>query len=184
VPKAKFNIGVFAGIINKTSGKLLLRRRTEEGSILPDKSFTGNWELPGGGVQEAEKISYAYLSQELTREVKEELGIDVRIDPMPDFYPAPFKGPNGYDLALVTAIFVDNAIVPNGDFIWVNPEELDQQAKDFIAPKKDQGIEARGLLSGYGKRMHCMALVILMRGIRGDYAVQAEKMLTEIQSNW
>ena len=46
--KISTTVGVFAGILDQTTGKLLLRQRVEEDSIIPGKSFKSNWELPGG----------------------------------------------------------------------------------------------------------------------------------------
>lgn len=182
--KALFTVGVFAGILNGAAGKLLLRQRDEEGSILPGRSFRGNWELPGGGVMDNEKISYGHLSRELERELKEELGIEIFISSTPAFYPAPFKGPKGCDLALVTPIILGSPISPRGGAIWVSPEELDRLARKFIAPNKQTGISGEGLLSGHGKRMHCMALAALSHSPNSQYAVEAASMLAEIQKSW
>ncbi len=99
--KVKATIGVFGGIINK-EGKLLLRRRTETSSIIPGKSFKGNWELPGGGVEVEDNMSYSHLAESLEREIYEELGIELSIDPMPAMYPV-FYG-KLQDLAMVVLI--------------------------------------------------------------------------------
>lgn len=185
--EARFTVGVFAGLIGP-NGKLLLRRRTEEGSIIPNQSFRGNWELPGGGVmeQDSPQISYDLLRRELIREVIEE--VDVKIDdlirPMPPFYPAPFKRGNGYDLGLVTPIILEVVPIVKGDHLWVDPDELNQLAREFIAAKKDPPVEGKGLLSGYGKRMHCMALATLAVSNNDEYASQAYRTLTEIQESW
>src|SRR3989344_5974117 len=132
--KAKFTVGVFAGIMRQ-DGKLLLRRRVETESIIPGQSFMGNWELPGGGVMQQENVSYALLSRELVREVKEETDIEIGelVSPMPNFYPAPFKGPNGYDLALVTSVELDQDPVVKGEHIWVSTEEINQLARELVA---------------------------------------------------
>lgn len=182
--KAKFTVGVFAGIM-RPDGLLLLQRRVEEDSIIPGQSFVGNWELPGGGVMEQESsISYALLSRELMREVIEETGLTITVDPMPTFYPTPFKGPNGYDLSLVTPVEIDYDLPTKGDHIWVSPENLNQLAREFIAPKKNPRVEAKGLLSGYGKRMHCMALAALTRSPNPIYSNDARQTLEEIQKSW
>jgi len=181
--RALFTVGVFAGILRGVDGRLLLRRRVEEGSILPGQSFKGCWELPGGGVQDLEKISYAYLSRELERELREELDFRLQLDPMPAFFPAPFKGPKGYDLALVTPILMIETAVFKGETIWVSPSELEQLAREFVAPNRQTGADGKGLLSGYGKRMHCLALAAF--SLRGSgHAKQAASMLVEIQKTW
>ena len=183
--KAKFTVGVFAGIIRRRDGKLLLRRRTETGSIIPGMEFKGCWELPGGGVMETQKVPYCHLAAELLRELTEELGVHVvGIHKMPAFYPMSFKGSAGYDLALVTAILVEN-LNPACEHVWVSTGELNQLAKDFVAADKKTGASGDGLLSGWGKRMHCMALACLAHSsTSSDYASLAEATLRELMSHW
>lgn len=170
--KVKATIGVFAGIINE-EGKILLRRREEIDSIT-GKSYKGDWELPGGGVVEAEKITYDHLVKELIREVKEEIGISISVDPMPEMYPLLFKGPQGYDLALVVPIR-SNKKPSKGETIYVSPKELKELAEK---PKGQQ------LLSGWGKRMCCMALKAHSFGTAYYEAKEAGEMLFAIQKEW
>jgi 8-oxo-dGTP pyrophosphatase MutT (NUDIX family) len=183
--KAKFTVGVFAGII-RPDGKLLLRRRVEEDSIIPGQSFKGNYELPGGGVMEQEgQVSYALLAHEVMREVAEEVGLRIDVNLTADFYALPFKGPNGYDLTLVTPVLIDyypDDIV--GEHLWVTSGELNQLAHDFVAAKKDPYVEGKGLVSGYGKRMHCLSLTALLWGPNSNYGDQAQQTLIEIQKSW
>jgi len=181
--KVSTTVGVFAGILDQVTGKLLLRRRVEENSIIPGKSFKGNWELPGGGVMEAEKIPYNHLPKELAREVDEEVGITISIDPMPPFYAIPFKGPAGYDLAMVTPITA-SASPTKGETIWVSPNELEELAKDFAPADRNRGIDGKGIVSGYGKRMHCMTLKALSYSPNATYAEEARTILTGIQQSW
>lgn len=185
--KMKTAVGVFAGLLKqesgKNAGKLLLRRRTEIPSIIPGKSFKGNWELPGGGVMEAEKVPYCHLVNELKREVEEETGIPIAIDPMPPMYPVLFKGPEGYDLALVTPIETSLEST-KGETIWVNVEELNKLAREFEPADKKTGKDGKGLLGGYGKRMHCMALRALYFSPNPTYSEDAGVMLIEIQKGW
>ncbi len=191
VDKALWTVGVFAGIIARTSGKLLLRRRVEQGSIIPGKSFQGNWELPGGGVMESDNMSYGHLVYELEREIREELGIRLELeDYMPQFYSMPFRGKNRegnifYDLALVTPILVDGDLAEaKVKIIWVSATELNDLAKEFVAPNKQAGTEGKGLLSGWGKRMHCMALAALAKSSSLSFSQIAHDTLTEIQMHW
>lgn len=181
--KISATVGVFAGIINPDTGKLLLRRRTEEDSIIPGKSFQGNWELPGGGVMEAEKIVYNHLINELVREVEEETGMQILIDPMAPLHATLFKGPAGYDLSLVSKVWA--ATPPSkGEVIWVSTSELNELAEDFAPADKEKGISGRGIVSGYGKRMHCMALKAISLGPKVGYAISAEVTLRRIQKDW
>lgn len=192
--KAKVAVGVYAGILN-SEGKLLLRRRTEIDSIIPGKSFKGNWELPGGGIMETEEesIPYNYAVRELKREVEEELGIRISINKMPPFYPVMFRGPAGYDLAVVTPVqqeqisnLIANQVTPaiKGDSTFVSTEELNELAREFVPADKKKGIDGKGLVSGYGKRMHCMALMVLSKSRNADYSRQAVGALVEIQEGW
>ncbi|PIP24409.1 MAG: hypothetical protein COS25_00930 [Candidatus Nealsonbacteria bacterium CG02_land_8_20_14_3_00_37_10] len=192
--KAKIAVGVYAGILN-SEGKLLLRRRTETGSIIPGRSFKGNWELPGGGIMETdeESIPYSYAVKELKREVREEVGIRLTISKMPPLFTVMFKGPAGYDLAMVTPVQseqISNLSVGQGiegmkgDFIFVSTEELNELAREFVSADKKKGIDGKGLLSGYGKRMHCMALMALFKSRNTDYSRQAATTLTQIQEGW
>lgn len=181
--KISASIGVCAGIVNQITEKILLRRRVEEDSIIPGKSFKGNWELPGGGVRDAEKIPYSHLINELAKSVKEEVGITISVDPMTPLYAVLFKGPAGYDLALVTPV-ITSLSPTKGETIWVSPDELEKLAKDFFPADRKKGIDGKGLVSGYGKRMHCMALKALSFSPNIAYAQKAKKTLSEIQKNW
>ena len=176
-------VGVFAGIVNEITAKLLLRRRIEQGSINPGESFKGCWELPGGGVEDKEKVPYDHLIRELEREIYEEVGISVPVAPMAPLYAVLFKGANRYDLAMVVPI-VTSLSPTKGETMWVSPAELNKLAKDFVRPDKERGVEGKGLLSGYGKRMHCMALKALTFSPNLAYALAAERILAEIQKEW
>ncbi len=185
--KATMNLGMYLGLLNK-EGKLLLRRREETESIIPGVSFRGNWELPGGAVEEtpAEKVRYDYPIQEAVREVAEEVGISVSLAGMPPVFLAFFKGPKGYDLAGVTPLITAEEPT-RGETVWVSPSELKALAQEFISETdaKKQGLkEAKGLLGGWGKRMCCLALVALSHSPNPEFAKQAQEMLKEIQKGW
>jgi 8-oxo-dGTP pyrophosphatase MutT (NUDIX family) len=183
--KIKTTVGVFGGILNR-EGKLLLRRREETDSITGE-SFFKNWELPGGGIMETEKVPYSCPVNELKREADEEVGISIPVDLMPPMYPVLFKNLKGeYDLAMVTPI--QTSLEPTkGETIWVSPKELGVLAEEFISDTqaKKQGLkEAKGIVSGYGKRMHCMALKALCFSSNLEYRKQAGEMLLQIQKSW
>jgi len=185
--KISTTVGVFAGILDQSTGKVLLRRRVEEDSIIPGKSFKGSWELPGGGVMDIEKIPYNHLLNELVREVDEEVGMSISVDPMASLYAVPFKGSAGYDLAMVTPIvmLVTTSSRPTkGEVAWVSSDELEGLAEDFVSADRKKGIDGKGLLSGYGKRMHCMALKALSFSPNTVYAKEAKAILVEIQKDW
>lgn len=182
-------VGAFIGLLNPDhEGRILLRRRVEENSIIPGQSFRGNWELPGGGVQEAEKFPYNHLVLEAVRELKEEVGIALAIAPNQIFsiYTALFKGPQGYDLAGVIPVVAQ--LEPTiGETLWVSPGELNELARLFVSATeaKKQGLaEAQGLVSGWGKRMHWMALCALTHSPNQNFIGQAQTTIAGIQKAW
>jgi len=180
--KIEATIGIFAGIINE-EGKLLLRRRVEENSIIPGKSFKGCWELPGGGVlKTTADMPYSHLVNQLKKEVNEEIGIPITVDPMPPMYPVFFGKKE--DLAMVTFVETSPSFLKpiKGETMWVSLDELNQLAWEFEQPDKKTGKDGKGIVSGYGKRMHCMALKALC--FSSVYGWEAKKTLEEIQKNW
>ena len=178
-------VGAYVGILNPDKdGKLLLIRRTEDGSIT-SQSFYGNWELPGGGVDESENAPYDHVRMEAFRELIEETGIDLTrsIGEIFPLYTALFKGSRGYDLAGVIPILAVKEPIEGVAHCWVSTEELNQLAREFISPKdaKEQGLlEAQGLVSGFGKRMHFMALSALIHSENPEFIRQAETTLEEV----
>lgn len=192
--KLKTTVGVTVGIFN-ASDKLLLRKRVEHDSIT-NTDYAGNWELPVVAVQETtdEIIPYNYLCLELRRGILRELDVLISVNPMPAFYPVMFKGPQGYDLAMITPLQSKDirAIEPGrdikGEKLFVSPHELNDLAKEFISltEAKKQGLpEAKGLLSGFGKRQHCMALKVFeVSCLNTKYQSEAIQTLLEIQKGW
>ena len=190
-------VGTFVGLLSSIrtrarDGRLLLRRRTEEGSILPGISFMGNWELPGGSVQETERPRYDHLVLEALREIEEEVGIKIAVDPEDDshqifsMYAAQFKGSQGYDLSVVIPMIY--GLEPTkGETCWVSPEELNQLAQDFVSvtDAKKQGLSgAQGIVSGWGKRMHWMSLCALTHSPNLKFVRQAQLTIADIQEDW
>lgn len=179
--KVKATIGVFAGIINQ-EGKLLLRRRRETSSIIPGKSFKGCWELPGGGVMIVDNMPYHHLVNELKREVKEETGVELKLeDPMPAMYSV-FFGKN-QDLALVVPIRIYLEQTKK-ETRWVSFDELNELARVYKPVNKETGEDGEGLVSGEGKRMHCMALKCFSSGGSTEASLEATKMLIEFEEQW
>lgn len=186
--KASMVMGIYAGIMDPEEGKLLLRRRVEEHSIIPGKSFKGNWELPGGAVIESSQpaISYNYYLTDLRMNVGKRTGILLaasELSSLPPMYLVLYKGSDGYDLAGVTPVIIKKEPALK-DVIYVSPEELARLAKEFVAADKKTGKDGVGLLSGEGKRMHCMALAALCHSPNPAYAKKAVEMLQEITKKW
>jgi len=181
-------MGVYAGIMDTEEGKLMLRRRAEEHSIVPGKSFKGNWELPGGAVIDSSQpvISYNYYLGDLRANVAKRTGILLstsELSGLPPMYLVLFKGPAGYDLAGVTPIIIKKEPAVK-NVIYVSPEELAKLAKEFVVADEKTGKDGVGLLSGEGRRMHCMALAALCHSPNPAYAKEAAEMLQEITQKW
>ena len=173
MPTVKPTIGVFGGIFKSinglTDGRLLVKRRG------PDESLPGDWDLPGGAIEvDAAQITLdeRLIFQELTREVAEEIGIDISIfgQAMPAMYPAVSKG--GTDFAF--AIIVGLIDVPETENIrYVNLNELEALANGPVGNR---------LVSGPGKRMHRLCLRMLASGHSpSPDRIRAGKRLQQIQ---
>jgi len=183
--KIRCTIGIYIAILNPDRhGRLLIWRRTEEGSIIPGVSFYGNWEMPGGGVYvPSTQVGYDYPLKEGVRQLEEEVGIKgLRLLGMRPTSILLFQT----DLALVVPWIV-SAEPTKGETRWVSTAEYNQLAKEFIGPKeaKEQGLpEARGLVSGWGKRMHCLGLWALTHSPNEDFTGEALSTLDSIIGTW
>ncbi|MSU54765.1 MAG: hypothetical protein EXS48_02975 [Candidatus Staskawiczbacteria bacterium] len=167
MPKLVTNVGAFVGFLNpKHDGRLLLVRRTSPDSIIPGVSFKGNWELPGGAMEEVDTMVYNQGVVVAFQKAKEKTGMDILISDQPflgPWYGTSFKGPQGYDLGQIVPCVTEQEPTV-GETIWVSSGELDALAQKFISEtdaKKQNLPEADGLLSGKGKRMYLMAMSIL-----------------------
>lgn len=173
----RITIGVFAGIFDK-NGKLLLRKRDEENPSIDSDPYRGDWELPGGTVEEDnvwEASSERILGQELAREVEEETGLSIEVPSMPVMYPAVYinKDKRRVDLAFVIPVGVVEERPVIGQSIYVSPEEL----RDLAA--RSQGEQ---IVSGWGARMCRMALMALCNSPNSQYKDEAIRMLLEVQT--
>jgi len=175
-------IGIFAGLLT-SSGKLRLQRRIEKGSIIPGKSYEGDYELPGGRVGENDlkkALSLEVLKNELTLRVEKDLGINVKTHILPSVYLAIFEDPakDICDWAFMMPImpfYWDERASAERTTIDVSPQELYQLAQ---RPKGEQ------LLSGWGKRMCRLSLGALLNSSNPDYQFEARKYLDEIRPDW
>lgn len=172
----------YEGILHPESGKLLVYRRTSITSIIPNVSFRGNWELIGGAVMtsDAESVSYHYYLGELCRHLEEKTGIVMAIRGLPVMHTLLFKGKDGkYDESSVIPM-VQDVTPTKGETLWVSPYELRTLADEFEPADEKTGKSGKGLVSGYGKRMHCMGLCALTHSPNYDFSVEAIRMLQEI----
>lgn len=179
-------IGGFAGLLLE-DGDLLLQMRTEKGSIYgpKDTSYQYNWELSGGRVKEKDimkALTLEVLTENIIREVKEELGIKIISFPLrPSIYLAIFvneeKGVN--DWALTIPMPKECWEMPKKlkrEIVKVNVDELTELANN--PPGKGQ------LVSGFGKRMHRMSLGSLYDSSNPANCGGARKLLTWIKPDW
>ena len=178
--------GIYAGIIDPDTGKLFLTRRTKTTSIIEGVSFRGNWELPGGAVMASDEksVPYNYYLAELMRLVREKTGIPITVRGLPAMYSVLFKGKDGgYDEASVIPLV--SSVKPTiGEMIYVSPYELRALAEEFEPADEKTGKSGKGLLGGYGKRMHCMGSCTLLHSPNQDFIRQATGMLETITETW
>ncbi len=191
--KLKATIGVAAGIFDG-EGKLLIKRRQEHDSIT-DKDYHGCWELPVVAVQDtpAVAIPYDYLCRELKRGVKAETDLNILVEPLSAFYPVMFKNDKGeYDLAMITIVYCGNvhAGKTENQIRFVDVAQLNKLAMEYAPVEKDKVSgavikEGKGLVSGFGKRMHCLALKALEAGSSSMASASVAKTtLADILKNW
>ncbi|TLM65331.1 MAG: NUDIX domain-containing protein [Deltaproteobacteria bacterium] len=101
-------------------GHVLLTRRCIE-------PFCGQWVMPGGKIDHGEPLHAA-----LRREVREEVGLEVRIDRLIDVYEHVGLGPNNdhYVILYYRAHPLTRELQPNGAEVtearWVPAAELDR----------------------------------------------------------
>lgn len=159
-------IGVFAGIFDD-DGKLYVKQRGT------DESLPGEWDLPGGGVEQedCQVGNERALGEALLREIEEETGMKFPALPqMPSMYPALL---GDKDLALAIIIGKTNQKPTRGNGRFLSLVELEALAN---AP------EGNRLVSGYGKRMHrlCLRIFASRDSPNQDYRGDAGAVLSTI----
>ncbi len=146
----------------------------------PDKfSSPGDWDLPGGAVEEEDcikSLDERLVKEVLAREVFEEVGIEVSVDFMPPMYPAILKG--GGDWAF---------IIPVG--IYENPGKGEESQEILYALPEDikrlaENPQGNRIVSGWGKRMSRLILKGFAYSPNKNYRWEAKILLEEIQSKW
>ncbi len=177
-------IGVFAGLLTR-EGKLRLQRRTEKDSIIPGKTYEGDYELPGGRIQEKKlekALTLEVLGKELIQKVEEKLGIVIKLHPNPPLYLTIYEDVERgiCDWAFMIPVpsppaYWDETVRVARTIIDVNPEELRVLA---ARPKGEQ------LLSGWGKRMCRMSLGATLCSSNSRYSDEAKICLNEIKPDW
>ena len=178
--------GILMAILNpEREGRLLLRQREEQSSLIPGKSFLGNWELPGGGARvPVGQVPYDYLLQEGLRELEEEVGIHLEVRGMPAMYSTLYAPARDHALVVPQVAI---ASPTKGKTRWASVEEMNQLARDYVPADiaKAQGLsEARGLVSGWGGRMHCACLAAMRHSPNQEFVLEARRTLDEIVRAW
>jgi len=171
---AKPTAGLF-GYIFSQEGKLFVKKRGK------NESLAGEWDLPGGGVEEevnANAKDERVVIEELLREIHEETGYYIpHFDVMPAMYPA--VSPGGKDWAFginVGMIAGSPPFLHPGNYQYVSPEELEKLAN---------GSPGNRIVSGYGKRMHRLCLLGLEKfSPNNNFREQAGKTLQKIWETW
>lgn len=171
----EITIGLFAGIFDE-DGKVLLRRRKRENPNFP-YSDEGDWELPGGTMEE-ENIwkgkDERVIGGELAREVREETGLSIKVPFMPAMYPAVYidRERKTIDFAFILPVGILRERPAKGENTYVAPKELRELAGH---PK------GKRVVSGWGKRMCRMALKALCYSPNPRYQQEAKRIFLEIQ---
>jgi hypothetical protein len=190
--KVSANLGIYLGILSPANGSLCLTRRYVEHSITPGKSYKGCYELTGGAVLKAKNPSYDHPYKELVRLVEKKIGPKILsggpktlsvFGLLPSYMMLLKKTDGTYDLAMVIPLEIP--LHPwVGEQRWVSTAELNKLAREFVQADPKKEIEGKGLLSGYGKRMHCMSLAALTFSSNYNNVRLAKKTLAKIQKNW
>lgn len=175
-------IGSFLCLLTK-EGRVRYQMRTEKKSLVAGISYKGDFELPGGEVQEKDlkkALTPGVLLEEAIRETKEELGIVVSRDVgkrvYPGFYRTVFVNPKDgkVDWAFATVAwpcYWDETTEVKRKIVDVSPDELDVLGRLNL------------IVSGR-KRMWRMGQAGLYLGHRNDWADRAAELLTEVKSDW
>lgn len=112
---------VAVGVVVQRKGEVLIAKRGKQ----PSK---GLWSIPGGAVELGETVEEAAL-----REVREECGVDIRVEGVLQVVDAIRKGGDGrvryhYTLVEVGAIYRGGELCAGSDALaarWVRPEDLE-----------------------------------------------------------
>ena len=163
----KVSVGLFGAIFNP-EGKLLIKRRGA------NESLPGDWDLPGGGIEETyvkQCLDETIVLQELLREVREETGIVFykNFPKMPAMYPAVIAG--GSDWAfLINLGEVDQTPGPEYEHKFVDIDELEKLAEGPVGNR---------IVSGK-KRTYRLCMKALTFSPNQEYSKKAELIMRQL----
>lgn len=118
-PKMKILLVVAAVLISE-KGEVLLAQRPE------GKRLAGKWEFPGGKIEDGETPETA-----LVRELHEELGIEVRVEDMENFWFLSHSYPE-FDFHLLMPVYIcrkwqgEPKPLEHSALCWSYPENMDK----------------------------------------------------------
>lgn len=107
--------------------------------------FEGYYALPGGFVERGETVEQA-----LVREVKEEIGLDIRIVKLVGVYSDPERDPRGHVISLCYLVEASGTMAPDSDAKYVEPfdvSHLPELAFDHEQMIDDAMEDINGILS-------------------------------------
>ncbi|KAA0002406.1 MAG: NUDIX hydrolase [Thermoplasmata archaeon] len=90
------------GVIIKDKKILLIKRKNEP--------FKGKWALPGGFVEYGETVEDAVI-----REIKEETGLDTKIEKLLGVYSDPVRDPRGHTISIVYLLSPKKGVLKGSD---------------------------------------------------------------------
>ncbi len=119
---------VTCAVIRKDE-KILIAKRKKDTLLEP-----GRWEFPGGKVEHGE-----HPEQAIKREIKEELGIDIKVRQLLDIVSHVWKKEHGnYHIILLGYLAeIEQGSVQHidcQDTAWITPEQI--ETYDFLEPNK------------------------------------------------
>jgi 8-oxo-dGTP diphosphatase len=129
-------------LIQDENGRVLLIKRAV-------KPFKGVWCLPGGKVEEGERVEAA-----LEREIIEELGVRIGIRELAGVYSEPDRDPRGHFVSVVYhATIIGGEPGPSSevtDILWLSAGEEVELGFDHATILKDHWLSGKGSLQPAG----------------------------------
>jgi len=176
----EISIGAFRGLIT-SERKLRMQMRIEKDSMLgPNVSYKGDFELPGGAVEEKDLkkvLTRIGLAKESARETEEELGISISGLGEPSFYRAVYVYPDGNeDWAFMISTPSES---------WDETAEMKRKTVDVDSDQLDVLGELNLIVSGK-KRMWRMSqgAFFASNSLHISERQRAAELLSKVKPDW